>query len=124
MAQQTPCPVSLREAVETVIQQNRSIGYRPTRFIQMTEGGNADNLPEICDRLIQNVETYNAVSSQLNRHPDILTLEDLIVHSTHGGDWGLDEMTVDTAKARVEGWDKEAGHRRWYHLPGTETEAV
>ena len=124
MAQQTPCPVSLREAVETVIQQNRSIGYTPTRFIQMTEGGNADNLPEICDRLIQNVETHDAVSSQLSRHPDILTLEDLIVHSTHGGDWGLNEMTLDTAKARVDGWDKEAGQRRWKHLPGTKTEAV
>ena len=121
MAQQTPCPVSLREAVETVIQQNRSIGYTPTRFIQMTEGGHAENLPGICDRLIQSGATYEAVSNQLNRYPNTLTLEDLIVHSTYGRGWMLDEMTVETAKARVKGWDREVGQRRWHHPPGTET---
>ena len=124
MPQETPSPVSLREAVVTVIEQNKGIGYIPTRFTQMTEGGHAENLLDICDRLIQSGATYEAVSSQLNRYPDTLTLEDLIVHSIHGGGWGLDEMTVKTARARVEGWDREVGQQRWRHPPGTEIGTV
>ena len=115
MAQQVPAPTMLRDAVMEVVRQNISIGYTPTRFIQMTEGGNANNLVDICDRLIQNGETYNAVSSQLNSHPDILTLEDLVVRSSHGRKWGLDEATVEMAKARVVAWDKEVGRQRWRH---------
>ena len=74
MAQKIPSPSTLKEAVETVIDQNKSIGYNPTRFTQMTQGGYADNLIEVCDRLIQRGETYEAVSDQLENHPDILTL--------------------------------------------------
>ena len=113
MAQQVPSPSTLKEAVETVIEQNKSIGYNPTRFTQMTEGGYADNLVAVCERLIQRGETYEAVSEQLDKHPDILTLEDLIFHSLHGRLWGLAESTLEMAKARVEAWDIEIGHQRW-----------
>ena len=57
MNQQTPSPVSLKDAVETVIDQNKGIGYNPTRFTQMTQGSYAENLDEICDRIIQRGET-------------------------------------------------------------------
>ena len=89
MAQRVPSPSTLKEAVETVIEQNKSIGYNPTRFTQMTEGGYADNLVAVCDRLVQRGETYEAVSGQLDKHPDILTLEDLyFTLATEGyGDW-------------------------------------
>ena len=120
MAQQTPAPSTLKEAVETVIAQNKSVGYNPTRFTQMTRGGHADDLIEVCDRLIQRGETLDSVSSQLGNHPDILTLEDLIVHSPRGMEWGLDESTIEIAKARVETWDIEVGHQRWCQPP-TET---
>ena len=124
MAQRTPSPVSLREAVETVIDQNKSIGYNPTRFIQMTQGGYAGNLGEIRDRLIQRDETYQALSGQLDNHPDILTLEDLIVHSPHGREWGLAEPTIVMAKARVEAWDIEVGLQRWSPPTGDRPELV
>ena len=117
MAQETPAPSTVKEAVETVIAQNKSIGYNPARFIQITQGGYANDLIEVCDRLIQRGETLDAVSSQLDKHPDILTLEDLIVHSPHGKEWGLDESTIEISKARVETWDIEVGHQRWYRPP-------
>ena len=117
MAQQTPAPSTLKEAVETVIAQNKNVGYNPTRFTQMTQSGHADNLTEVCDRLIQRGETLEAVSSQLGNHPDILTLEDLIAHSPRGKEWGLDESTIEIAKARVETWDIEVGHQRWCQPP-------
>ncbi len=124
MAQQVPTPTTLGDAVVEVISQNTCIGYTPTRFIQMTEGGNADNLVEICNRLIQSGATYEAVSNQLNSHPDILTLEDLIVHSPHGRKWGLSESTIETAKARVEAWDNEVGMQRWLPPPGVGPDLV
>ena len=124
MAQKIPSPSTLKEAVETVIDQNKSIGYNPTRFTQMTQGGYADNLVEVCDRLIQRGETYEAVSDQLENHPDILTLEDLIVHSPRGREWGLDESTIEMAKARVEAWDIEVGRQRWFPPTGVRPELV
>ena len=124
MAQRTPSPVSLREAVETVVDQNKSIGYNPTRFTRMTQGGYADNLVEVCDRLIRRGETYEAVSDQLENHPDILTLEDLIVHSPHGREWGLAESAIEMAKARVEAWDIKGGLQRWSPPPEVRPELV
>ena len=109
MAQQVPSPTMLRDAVMEVVRQNISIGYTPTRFIQMTEGGNANNLVDICDRLIQNGETYNAVSSQLNSHPDILTLEDLVVRSSHGRKWELGEHD----RGNGEGTGRGVGQGGW-----------
>ncbi len=117
MAQKAPAPSTVKEAVGTVIAQNKSVGYNPARFIQITQGGYANDLIEICDRLIQRGETLDAVSNQLGNYPDILTLEDLIVHSPHGKEWGLDESTIEIAKARVETWDIEVGHQRWCQQP-------
>lgn len=110
---QVPSPVTLKDAVETVISQNQSIQYNPTRFIQVTGGGYAANLVDVCNRLIQKGETFEALSPQVQRRPDTLTLEDLVVHSNHGREWGLDESTVETARARVEAWDMEVGTPRW-----------
>ena len=117
MRQRIPAPITLHDAVVEVIVQNKSIGYNPTRFTQMTQGGHANDLIEVCDRLIQRGETLEAVSSQLGNHPDILTLEDLIVHSPRGKEWGLDGSTIEIAKARVETWDIEVGHQRWCQQP-------
>ena len=113
MAQQVPSPSTLKESVETASEQNESIGYNSTGFTQMTEGGYADNLVAVGERLIQRGETYEAVSEQLDKNPDILTLEDLVFRSLHGRLWGLAESTLELEKARVEAWETEIGHQRW-----------
>ena len=108
-----PFPITLQDAVKAVIAQNIGIGYRPGRFIQVTREGHAENLVEVCNNLVQKGETFEALYPQIVNRPDTLTLEDLIVLSPHGREWGLDESTVEIAAARVEAWDKEVGHRRW-----------
>ena len=117
MTLQVPSPVTLQDAVETVISQNQSIRYNPARFIQITQGGYAANLVDVCNRLIQKGETFEALSPQVHRRPDTLTLEDLVAHSNHGGEWNLDESTVEVARARVEAWDREVGTPRWSPAP-------
>ncbi len=114
-----PSPMTLRDAVEEVIRQNVSIGYNPSRFRKETKAGYADNLVRVCDRLIQKAETFEALYPQVLRRPDTLTLEDLVVHSRHGREWGLEELTVRTAEARVEAWDQATGQTRWIPWPGT-----
>ena len=113
MPQQIPEPGSLRDAVREVIRQNHSIGYRPGGFIQATEGGESENSAADCDRLIKNQRTFDILSRQIQKQADTLTLEDLIVHSVCGKNWGLAAVTLETAKARVDHWDKEAGRARW-----------
>ena len=118
MTLQIPTPVTLRDAVQEVISQNVSINYQPSRFIQETQDGYAENLVEVCNRLVQKGETFEALSPQVIRHPETLTLEDLIVHSPHGKGWDLDESTVEISVALVEAWDKEVGRQRWICMPG------
>ena len=101
--------MTLRDAVEEVIRQNFSIGYHPRRFGQETKAGYADNLIEICNRLVQKPETFEALHPQVMRRPDTLTLEDLIVLSPHGKKWGLNETTIRTAEARAEAWTMLTG---------------
>ena len=108
-----PLPTTLREAVVQVINQNASIGYRPSRFIQVTQGGYAEKLAEACDALIRKGETFETLQTQIQRDPTTLTLEDLIVHSPYSRNWDLEIFTVDTAVARVEAWDKLVGKSRW-----------
>ena len=107
--------------MKEVISQNVSIHYRPIRFIQVTQEGYADNLVEVCNRLIQKGETFDALSPQVISCPETLTLEDLIIHSPHGKEWGLDESTVEVAAARAEAWDKEVGRQRWICISGSGT---
>jgi hypothetical protein len=68
----------LRKAVEWVITSNRDDGYLPTRFIQITEGGYADDLLERCARLIENGETPRDLETALQRFSTLLTLEDFV----------------------------------------------
>jgi hypothetical protein len=70
--------MDLKQIVQKVIAQNISVGYTPTRFIQITEGGNAKNLDEIVSRLILKAELLEELERQIKKAPDIITIEDLI----------------------------------------------
>ena len=50
----------LRDAVEKVIDQNVSIGYNTGNFRKATKARYADNLTQVCDRLVQKAETSEA----------------------------------------------------------------
>jgi hypothetical protein len=90
----------LRQAVVAVIEQNRSIGYTPTRFIQATENGRVMNIVEVCEALITNPATLEWLEPALRRFPGMRTLEDEVTESPDG--LGLSPEVVQNAKARAE----------------------
>jgi hypothetical protein len=106
-----PNAQNLGEAVSRVIESNRSDGYTPTRFIQATADGTAPNLLPICVKLIAKGETLEYLDSALRRFPMLLTLEDFV--SRRGSEWGFDEATVETARARSAYFDQLAGGTRY-----------
>lgn len=101
----------LRTAVWLVIESNRSDGYRPTRFIGATGGGNAPDLVQICTSLVAGGDTLMALEKALQRVPSLLTIEDLIARS--GNLWGFSPPTIEMASARVDYFDRSAGFKRY-----------
>lgn len=92
--------MSLREAVIRVIEQNKSRGYLPARFIQMTENGYAQNLAQACENLLTSPNAFEQVERAIRNDPELLTLEDEIAKSLNG--FGLSNAAVEQARARVE----------------------
>lgn len=108
---QMPSVETLREAVQQVIESNKRDGYVPTRFIQITEEGNAAGLLGICEGLISSGETLEWLESALRRYPTALTLEDFVARL--GASWGMSDETVEAAKARVAYFDRLVGSPRY-----------
>lgn len=106
-----PTPRDLNDAVRCVIESNRSDGYTPTRFIQVTADGTAPDLIAICIRLINKGEILEHLDGALKRFPTLLTLEDLVSH--YGSVWGFDEATIEMARARSEYFDQIARQTRY-----------
>ncbi len=102
---------NLREAVQLVIASNRSDGYPPTRFIQVTEEGYADDLLERCTRLIEKGETLEYLDSAFQRFPTLLTLEDFV--SRFGTDWGFPSTAIAAAQDRAAYFDQLVGGPRY-----------
>ena len=94
-----PDPVTLRDAFREVIRQNREVGYSPSRFIQLTENGEAEDLIIRCQNLVNDPATFDILFDGVAAHPAFLSLEDLIAHSPHAEDWGLDDASVIEARA-------------------------
>lgn len=110
MPQQVPAPTTLRDAVRQVICQNVKVGYPPNRFRNATLNGEADNLVDVCNSLVESPETLHILMDAVGKFPDLLTLEDLVVYSPHGKCWGIN---AELAAARVETLDRSVGHQRW-----------
>jgi len=106
-----PHVTTLQEAVQEVIRSNQADGYPPTRFIQMTEHGHADNLVSICQRIILKGETLEAIERALASHPNLLTIEDFVAR--YGGAWGMSEDVIRSAVERVRYFDQLAGRQRF-----------
>ena len=113
MPETVPNPHLLSAACAAVISQNKELDYNPVRFMQSTLRGEAGNLVEVCNGLIQSPRTLEALESALAIYPRLLTLEDLVVHSQYSGDWGLSENAVRMAEARVKHFDLIVGDQRW-----------
>ena len=107
---QLPSVETLQQAVREVIESNKRDGYVPTRFIQVTEDGNAAGLLSVCEGLITKGETLEWLDSALRRHPNLLTLEDFVARL--GEAWGMSDATIQAAKARVTYFDRLAGAPR------------
>ena len=67
-----------------VIKQNTSVGYVPTDFIRMTRVAEDYALHKVCQNLIMKAETLQWLEQALAKHPDLLSLEDLV--SPYGKD--------------------------------------
>jgi len=106
-----PNPQTLRSAVRNVIESNCEDGYPPNRFTGATHGGFSLNLLAVCSRLINKGETLRWLEEALKRHPNLLTLEDLVCR--YGSDWGFDAGTIQTACLRVSYFNQIAGHTRY-----------
>ena len=92
--------ITLSEAVELVIRQNRSIDYRPIRFENMTERGKAIDLADIIGHLVLKAELLETLKIAIKRYGDVLTIEDLIANKNN--DFGLPGQVLTLAKARSQ----------------------
>ncbi len=107
-----PIVNKLSDAVRVVIDSNRNDGYTPSRFIQVTEDGEAQDLHAICEKLIVKGETLEYLEKALLKYPTLLlTLEDFIVR--FGPTWGFSNEAVEAARARVVFFDRLAGGQRY-----------
>jgi len=91
---------ALRTAVKRVIDQNRSIGYTPSRFIQATEDGMAINIFDVCERLLTSPETLEHLEPAVTKYRTLLTLEDEVARDPTA--LGLSEAAHKSANERVQ----------------------
>lgn len=109
-----PNPATLRDAVSEVVQQNKAIGYNPTGFIQATVGKDEGELIRACDNLMRSESAFGAIwAAVTGQYPELLTLEDLVVHSWNGNYWGFAGTTTEEAETRVKCLDESVGCQRW-----------
>jgi hypothetical protein len=92
----------LRIAVRKVIEQNISVGCRPSRFIQATEDGMASNIVEVCEHLLTNSETLEHIEPVVKKYADLLTLEEEVVRDPQG--FGLSPSARVSARERFNGF--------------------
>ncbi len=92
---------NLENAVDYVIEQNKDVGYMPTRFIQIAQKGVAEkNLDKIISNLILNAELLEELEKVIKRYPYLITIEDLI--TTKKDHFKLPDDVVRQAKGRAE----------------------
>ena len=101
-----PDPSTLRDAVKEVIRQNQEVGYNPGRFIQATQNGESKDLASLCQNLVNDHSNFDVLVDGVTKYPTFLSLEDLITHSRHGREWGLDDSTVVAVQERAETLDR------------------
>jgi hypothetical protein len=99
--------MTLHEAVKLVIKQNKSRGCVPTRFITMTQDGNAENLEEIISKLVLKKELLEYLEKGIQKYGNLLSIEDLIANKDDG--FNLSKDVIREANARAEWFDRLRG---------------
>jgi hypothetical protein len=103
-----PPATTLPPAVNRVIVSNIGDGWRPSRFIQVTQSGAAENLGAVGENLILSGEAQGYVIDAFRRDQlPYLTIEDY--ESQRGADWGFSDGAIEQAKAAVDTFDKLIG---------------
>lgn len=99
--------MDLYQACQIVIEQSISVGYVPTRFIQIVNAS-GDDLAVAISRLVLKAELLEELESQINKsEASCLTIEDLIaIQEDH---FGLSAEVVVQAKARSEYFNQLRG---------------
>jgi len=60
--------MTLKQATEEVIKQNIEVEYRPVRFIEMTKGGEEEDLKEVISGLVLDPEVKGKILEILEKH--------------------------------------------------------
>lgn len=96
--------MTLKQAVKEVIEQNKTAhGYWPTRFIQMTENGEAKNLEGIISRLVSGPPKINTIIENLEKYKwEPILIEEFI--AMYG--FGLSNGVIREARLRTEAIQK------------------
>lgn len=111
MPRELPNLPTRKDAVRYVIDSNMTDGYPPTRFIQATQNGEAVNLLEVCQRLIDKAEILEWLEKALTKYPTLVTIEDFV--QWRGRDWGFNEATILNARARSQYFDQLVSRTRY-----------
>ena len=109
-------PLTLRDALQEVIDQNRRVGFLPETFIEVTERGYVDDPVTRCSSLIHSGQALSEVTQGVIKCREFLSLEDLIALSAHGSEWGFHEATMARAKELCEAFNsmrRTLGHTAW-----------
>lgn len=93
----------LRDAVDDVIDNNKSAGYPPTRFMEKTRDKAGSDLRLACEDLLLSETAENAVIAALQSHPKMWTLEDFVIRQ--GVSWGFGPEALRAAQRRVKDFD-------------------
>jgi len=102
--------MTLSEAVRIVIEQNKSLGCIPTRFMTMTQMGNAVDLREVIIHLVMKRELLETLENAIERYGNLVAIEDLIAYKNDG--FNLPEEVVGEARARSQWFDQlRQGHK-------------
>jgi hypothetical protein len=92
--------ISLSQAVQLVIEQNKSIKYNPQKFRNMTQEGSAENLEGIITNLVLKKELVEEIEKTIEKYGDPLTIEDLIAIKKDG--FGLSNEVIREAMGRSD----------------------
>lgn len=111
MTRPLPNVRTLNDAVRFVIDSNTKDGYVPSRFIQITQNGDAPNIFEVCRRLITKGELLETLEKDFAKYPAMVTIEDFVAE--RGREWGFDDVTIGNAQARSEYFDQLVKQKRY-----------
>lgn len=106
---------SLEAAVQTVIRQNRSMGYPPNRFTSATKSGNipTDELVEYLSNLVVTRKAQDWVGESVKRLQEVLTIEDYLQYGDLAQRWGFSRQVSEAAREAVRYYNKMAQGERW-----------